>query len=74
MLAELVGKNIELTPADEVNKKYTSLTLAADAPDVAKQLLEQYLSQLNTQIWSSKVNELQTEINNLAADLQQEIV
>ncbi len=72
VLAELVGKNIELTPADEVNKKYTSLTLAADAPDVAKQLLEQYLSQLNTQIWSSKVNELQTEINNLAADLQQE--
>jgi len=72
LLADLVENNIKLTPANEKKNISPSLSLSADKPQVAKQLLEQYLSSLNAQIWVRKNGELQTLISQLITDLQQE--
>jgi len=72
MLADLVENNIKLTPANEKKNIYPSLSLSADKPQVAKLLLEQYLSSLNAQIWARKNGELQSQISQLTTDLQEE--
>jgi len=72
LLAELVDNNIKLAPANEKKNTYPSLSLSADKPQVAKQLLEQYLTSLNAQIWARKNTEFQSLISQLTTDLQQE--
>jgi len=72
LLDELVEMNIVLTPADNGQNRYTQLALSAGGAEEAQKLLYEYLTLLNTNIWSRKVSELQAEIDSRAADLQQE--
>ena len=48
------------------------MALSAGGAEEAQKLLYEYLTLLNTNIWSRKVSELQAEIDSRAADLQQE--
>ncbi|MCP9760687.1 hypothetical protein EGI20_15545 [Aquitalea sp. S1-19] len=72
LLEKLSLEDIKLTPPDQKKQLYHQIEITAETPEVAQQLLNTYMAQINRSVWAAKAREYQVASNTLKLDLQDE--
>jgi chain length determinant protein (polysaccharide antigen chain regulator) len=73
LLEQMANENFALTPPDGKKTIYNRVQMSAESREGAQALLSSYLNNLNTQVWRTKVSELNVRINTLKLDLSKQM-